>query len=397
MDCHLFSVYDQYARDAFRWLRDYTEGINDIESYVQKYKYAIPRMEEFDKQRRIKQQSSIYNEDWDSLELFRSIDKHLQPLSPKRVMLDSGAFSAWQSGKVTTLDQVIRKYSQMLEYKDKFVEYNVINLDVIPPKKAISEDEMQSIYDESDRNFEKLVSVFGNHVLPVFHQGEPIARLEQIVAQVDGKSNFICVSPNNALGEKSRRAWAQDVFGILNRRWPHIKGHGLATTGSKMMRDVPWYSVDSTLWILRGSMGAIMIVDEDNNMTDAGASLTNDAIDLDGIVNSNKGRVNGYDLGVTDDMDIYEQIEIYVKSGIKHENIPVIGNTWHSYKHLSKLQGKAKQQVEEQCEEMGVPLQALYWDYRLRYLYNVIRLNKFASDCGGHNNKVKRNTLFDAL
>jgi hypothetical protein len=182
-------------------------------------------------------------------------DRTFRPY-PKTLLLDSGAFTAWNAGVPTTLEEVTRSYDGIISrVKGKFEDLICINLDVIPGERGRdpTPDEILRGFEESDKNFYKLVERFGPCILPVFHQNEENIAPERLKLVCD-QADYICLSPRNDLHEGLRHAWSvamhQEVFKIK----PTVKTHGLATTGNSMIRDVPWFSVDSAAWVLHGGM-----------------------------------------------------------------------------------------------------------------------------------------------
>lgn len=171
------------------------------------------------------------------------------------LMLDSGAFTAWNKGHEVTLDDLMPRYEYFLQnHLDYVGNIWLINLDKIPaePGRDPTLAELDEAIEISDRNFERLVAAFGDRVLPVFHQGEDDARLADVAAM----ASYICVSPRNDLGESVRVAWSAVTHEKLG---PSIRTHGLAATGQKMMTQVPWTSVDSAALMFNASAGHIRL------------------------------------------------------------------------------------------------------------------------------------------
>jgi hypothetical protein len=195
--------------------------------------------------------------------LQRVVDNPNRPY-PKIMMLDSGAFTAWNAGEEATLDHVIESYERFEDVAgDLFEEIWMINLDKIPGEKG--RDPTQAELDESivisDRNYKILVEKFGDRILPVFHQDESDERLFEIADMAD----YFCISPRNDLPEARRKRWSQRVHHMLTNKYgPGAKRtHGLATTGNEMIREVPWYSIDSAAWILHAGYGKIDVFLDD--------------------------------------------------------------------------------------------------------------------------------------
>lgn len=179
---------------------------------------------------------------------------------PRIIMLDSGAFTAWNAGQETHLDEVMESYSRFEEASQGlFDEIWMVNLDKIPGERGRdpTPEEVDDAIKTSDDNYRKLVDQFGYRILPVFHQGESDDRLLEVAEMTD----YICVSPRNDLPEAMRKEWSQDKHRLLNKEYGYQakKTHGLATTGNAMIRDVPWHSIDSAAWILHAGYGKVDI------------------------------------------------------------------------------------------------------------------------------------------
>ena len=174
----------------------------------------------------------------------------------REMMLDSGAFTAWSKGNKVELPDLIATYQEVMRRIPSSVQTWLINLDVIPgsPGVTAGEEEIAQAIKTSDENFKVLTREFGNIVLPVFHQSESEGRMFEVAAMAD----YICVSPRNDLPEKARLTWSNHV----HRKLPGKKTHGLAATGETMLRQVPWYSVDSASWLYAAVMGKVKFLHE---------------------------------------------------------------------------------------------------------------------------------------
>lgn len=189
--------------------------------------------------------------------------------NPKKntMLLDSGAFTAWNKGGEVTLDHLMPVYYEFMEkYWSSVNEIYLINLDKIPgsPGRTADEAEIADCIRISDENYEKLRNVFGDRVLPVYHQGENEARLHEVCAM----TRYICISPRNDLHEGLRVKWSREVHSKMPAG---ILTHGLAATGIEMMTTVPWYSVDSASFVFTASTGSVTLC-LNGNLVNLGAS-----------------------------------------------------------------------------------------------------------------------------
>lgn len=177
----------------------------------------------------------------------------------REVMLDSGAFTAFMHGKQVNLDTLIAAYEDTIRKLSKSVKQIwLINLDVIAGEqgRVSTPAEMSKALADSDRNFKVLRKRFGDRVLPVYHQTEPMSRLKEVVAQAP----FVAMGFRQDLSEEFRIRVAEEAL-----QYAHSKGalvHGLATTGYRMLRRAPFDSVDSATWLYAAAMGKVMFLNE---------------------------------------------------------------------------------------------------------------------------------------
>jgi hypothetical protein len=142
-------------------------------------------------------------------------------------VLDSGAFSAHNSGKEIKLQDYIDTCKKMLAEDQTLTE--VFALDVIGDHKA------------SLRNTEEMWRQ-GVPAIPTFHRGSPWPELKAIAADY----------PKVALGGVAmlrgdqKLEFAKQAFNLI---WPK-KIHGLGYGAEQHVMALPWHSVDATSWEL---------------------------------------------------------------------------------------------------------------------------------------------------
>ena len=154
-------------------------------------------------------------------------DKLRQQISFRDWVLDSGAFSAYNSGLEIKLQDYIDFCKLRLAHDPQLTE--VFALDVIGDWKA------------SLRNCEEMWRQ-GVHAIPCFHAGEPWEALLQMARDY----------PKVALGgvayanSNQKIQWAEQCFA---RIWPK-KIHGFGFGSERQVMALPWHSVDATTWLL---------------------------------------------------------------------------------------------------------------------------------------------------
>lgn len=277
------------------------------------------------------------------------IAANLDKPKPTALLADSGAFTSWKSGHITSIEEVLSSYGKFFERADKyFKEVYAINLDVIPGSAGRDPtlEEIKEAIRVSDINFKILTDKFGPRILSVFHQGEPLERALEVEQMSSSTSNYICVSPRNDLPEKQRVIWAQQVHAKLR---PQTRTHGLATTGNLMLERVPWYSVDSATWVLLSTYGKCCFY------WDTGIKKTYSIIAM-----SNEG-----------------------------------GHDRFQGQHYDSVEGPMQQAIKQRIEENGMTVDEVKTDARARMIFNLVNLKMYADKVRG-NKRVHshQDTLF---
>jgi len=156
-----------------------------------------------------------------------------------QLFLDSGAFSAKTRGVSIDIYDYIDFIKQ---YEDKIDVY--ANLDDIDNP------------DNSLKNLQ-IMEEAGLHPLPVFHYGEnPDKYLKPLVEKYDfiGIGGMVRVPNVTNFLDYLFTNYICDEKG-----YPKIKVHGFGMTRINLMWRYPWYSVDSTSWVLQARMGNLIV------------------------------------------------------------------------------------------------------------------------------------------
>lgn len=171
------------------------------------------------------------------------------------LVLDSGAFSAWTRKTAIDLDEYaafIRRHCEHLDH--------VVNLDVIPgefgrvPSLAEVEKSAQQGWD----NLLYLENEWGIRAMPVFHQGEGFHWLKRMI---DHGCEYIGLSPANDRTTEQKRMFLDRAYDVVCDEYgrPKVKTHGFGVTSIPLLWRYPWYSADSTSWILFSAYGMILV------------------------------------------------------------------------------------------------------------------------------------------
>jgi hypothetical protein len=160
------------------------------------------------------------------------------------VLVDSGAFTAWGSGKRIDLN----KYGQFCQKlaSDSQCAIRFVNLDVIPGRKGggyIPRKQRDVSAREGWKNYQFLSDEMGLRVMPVFHQFDSFDWLQRMAAETD----YIGISPSNdsSVSRRAKEWWLDNVFVMIGSR---LRTHAFGNTSQFLLR-YPFYSVDSTTWM----------------------------------------------------------------------------------------------------------------------------------------------------
>lgn len=155
------------------------------------------------------------------------------------IFMDSGAFSAFTKKVEIKLDDYITFLKEIKDDLDVYCCLDVIG-DV----------------DATWKNFEKMEKA-GLHPLPVYHAGEDPKYLHRCL-----EYDYFCLG-GMAKDSSSvlRVPFLDRAFTIIcgEDGLPKSKVHGLGMTSFELMRRYPFFSVDSTSWVLGAGMGSIFV------------------------------------------------------------------------------------------------------------------------------------------
>lgn len=171
-----------------------------------------------------------------------------------RIMLDSGAYSAWTRGEQLELGEYIDFIKRYQSDVDTY-----INLDVIPGSKGVTPKTSEVEY-AAQASFENYLGMrkVGLRPIPVFHYGENKKWLEKLV---EAGADYICLGGTVGLKTPVKRAFLDECFTMLTnaRGEPIVRVHGLGVTEGQFIIRYPWHSVDSTSWMIAPIYGMILV------------------------------------------------------------------------------------------------------------------------------------------
>lgn len=180
----------------------------------------------------------------------RKAAEHFCRQAHRRVLVDSGAYSAWTKGKAINLGEYMAFCERVMRIAKCPVTFAA--LDVIPGAKGreATQPEIQKACDEGWENYQEMKRK-GIPALMTFHQFEHVRQLKRIADD----SDYFAVSPRKDEDRESRLAWLEQVFDYIqgkDKLTIKKKIHGLGVASVDWMERLPFYSVDNTVWLVAG-------------------------------------------------------------------------------------------------------------------------------------------------
>lgn len=184
-----------------------------------------------------------------------------------RLMLDSGAFTAWTKGEEINL----KEYIQYIKDNQSIID-TYFNLDVIPGRKG--EKRTPAMVEKSARlsydNLQKMRKA-GLDPIPVFHQGERFYWLEKML---DDGIDYISLGGLGGQTARESKIWLDKCFTRLTDKEGRaiIKVHGLGVASFNLLKRYPWYTCDATSWARTSAYGFIYVPAYKNGEPDYSAN-----------------------------------------------------------------------------------------------------------------------------
>ena len=191
----------------------------------------------------------------------KATDKYKEKIKPKKLFIDSGAFSAWTRGKQIDVDEYINWINERADFIDLYGQVDVIPGDRV---KGHTQEQVEEAARATWENYlymrPRMKKPEG--LLYTFHVGEPYRYLEQALEWRDDNGQPI---PYIALGGMvgkpmpTKKAFLDSCFKIIEKSSnPKVKVHAFGMTSFPLLEQYPIASADSTSWIMTGANGNIM-------------------------------------------------------------------------------------------------------------------------------------------
>jgi len=154
------------------------------------------------------------------------------------IFLDSGGYTARKQG--TYID--VERYGEFLKRNKDYI-FTAANLDVMDTGKAL----------ENQMYLEKIYPV-----LPVYHYSEYVEKKKQLLKDFCEGYEFVAVG--GIAGMNPDKRLLKNFLNYCFRMFIKYKTkvHGFGITSLEMLKEYPFYTVDSTAWLVGGKFGTIL-------------------------------------------------------------------------------------------------------------------------------------------
>ena len=159
----------------------------------------------------------------------------------KNMLLDSGGYTAFTKGVTISVDDYI---NFIYKNKQNIRHYFVLD-DIKDYKKTLKN--------------QKYMERKGLKPIPCYHANEPLSVLDSYCTNYD----YVAIGGLVPYSKKKKKLKQilDSCFSVIKEHFP-IKVHGLGMTTKKILETYPFYSVDSTSWLIGASLGRVTNYDK---------------------------------------------------------------------------------------------------------------------------------------
>lgn len=157
-----------------------------------------------------------------------------------KIFLDSGAFSAYTRGININIEDYINFIKKHKEYISLYAVLDVV---------GDAESTLQN---------QRIMEKAGLKPIPCFHLGEPLSYLEKYVHEYE----YVAIGGMAKIPSESQLIlFLDDCFDIIcdKKSMPKIKVHAFGVTRTPILTKYPFYSADSSSWLLTAAVGGIYV------------------------------------------------------------------------------------------------------------------------------------------
>ena len=206
-----------------------------------------------------------------------------------KLFIDSGAYTALTRGKEVDVDDYIAYINGI---SDKV--YVFAQLDYIPKNAQDTTDTAEASWDNYLYMYDRVKEP--DKLVPIYHQSESLSTLKRMVEHRKPNGEYISYIGFGALAGTGvtlpqKKEFFSKCFSVIaDSKNPNVKVHAMGMTSLALLEMFPFYSADSTSWIMQGATGSIltpwgMMDVSDKNKFQKGSLFNTHSHGLDKVVN----------------------------------------------------------------------------------------------------------------
>ena len=254
----------------------------------------------------------------------KALNDYIENAPNSNIFMDSGAFSVHHSGAVINLDE----YIDFINNNSRVTVWAQLDEIPFPVLNSYTAEKSGRVsWERYLYMMDKVKDEYRDKVIPIYHYGESYDTLRRILnTEVHGRiAPYIGIGGRHGVSKAAHYDYYKNIFKIIkDSKNPNVKIHAFGMTMLDMLEQFPFYSADSTTWLMLG--------------------------------------VNG---------------NIQTKSC---GTVCVSDRQKHDKKSAYHLNGHLRQMLDDELAEMGYTLDDVATDYKKRLIFNVHYFNEWAKN-----------------
>lgn len=186
----------------------------------------------------------------------KNISRWIQESHNGKLFIDSGAYTALTQGKEVDVDTYINYINGISDRVHIFAQ-----VDYIPKNAEDKTDTGKASWDNYLYMRNKVKEP--DKLIPIYHQSESLDVLKNMVEYQKPDGTYIDYIGFGALAgtgitvPQKRQFFSRCFSVIAQSKNPNVKVHAMGMTSLSLLEIFPFYSADSTSWIMQGATGMI--------------------------------------------------------------------------------------------------------------------------------------------
>ena len=193
--------------------------------------------------------------------------KKEHPEHTGKIMVDSGAFTAYTKGVTIDIDDYLRFIEEVGDWVEIFAE-----VDDVPDPNNMDYSKADTSWNNYLYMIEHVDPKYKHKIIPVFHYGEDFQHLRRMLEFVhdDGRHiDYIGLAISLEGTQKVRISWANECRRIIKESSnPDVKTHAFGVGVKNVLDHIDVTSTDATSWVKCAAYGMIRIDDNSVYVSD---------------------------------------------------------------------------------------------------------------------------------